>query len=287
MQVNAINSFSNVNFEGKRKNNKKAENNLPAVQKSNGFMSSLKGPVAAAMFMLPVAGGMTSCEPYVKFRSYDKIVVILPGCGCDKPVNPDLKELPDALDSLYHWTNDDLDIPSTGGDGNEERKVMSKFYSQRDWEYNAPETYELDLENTDDKTAVYDHSVNNINSKIYGNVVEPGSITVIDYDGNERNDIGGIMFTENGIKQFIHSNGKNQLMVYKQSEGDKFKFEYRGIVDRGVLPVDEYGRNILLMDILSPDTGESLVNVKKWALGRDELLDKIANAEKTTYTEVE
>lgn len=287
MKINAINSFNNVNFEGKRNKKAEVENNLPAQNnKSNGFMSNLKAPVAAAMFMLPVTGGMYGCGPDVDIKIHRKII-ILPGCGCDKPVNPDIKVLPTSLDSLYKWINDDLDIPSTDGDGNEKRKVMTKFSSKRNWEYNHPEIYELNLVNTDGKIAVYDHSVNNVSKKVSATVVNPGDITVVDYDGNERNDIGGVMFNEKGSKQFIHSNGKNQLIVYKQSKNDANKFEYKGIVSRGVLSENEYGKNILLMDILSPGTGESLVNVEKFALGREELLDKIANAKETTYIEVE
>lgn len=283
MQVNAINSFSSVNFQGKK--DKKSSNNIPTAQpvESKGFMSKLSGPVAAALFMVPVATLPTSCDT-LEVNASAGIEVVLPPCpppGEDEP-NIDWN----VQDSLLTWVDDYLDVPVDGVDGDKSNKALRYAAGNREWFYNRPESIELNLPLSNENETRYDYVIaDSIKNDLRITKVNPGDITVITKDGRVLNDVGGLMFNQDGYKSFIHSNGKDSLHVYpKIMEGDSAgKYAYRSSITRGYLDKNQSGNNVLMVGFVTPETEidppseEHYVQVKARAITAEEIKELLSD----------
>lgn len=302
MQVNAINQFRNVNFEGKK--NKPTTNTpqeLPTeVPSKKGFMSKLTGPLAAAMFMVPVVTTtLPSCEPIeieanataTGSASATATAIMIPifppgggGCDCDHDTPRDTITVRDTVyippafefpgriqDSLNIWRGEILDVPVAGDDGDLKDKALLYLGGRRDWDYDRAEYIKLNLERCYDDEARYDHVIaDSIKNDIRVTLVEPGEITVVKQDGTVTDEVSGLMFNEDGYKTFAHSNGKDKIFVYpKAMEGpNRGKFVELGTMEPGYLPEDggtadtKYGKNVLLYNILGEGTEDHYVNVE-------------------------
>ncbi len=257
MQVNAINSFSNVNFEGrKEKKAEKKNSEIQQVQPSNRFMSKLSGPVAAALFMVPVVTMPTSCDK-IEVSASAGIELPYPPCP---PQHDDEPAIDWSIqDSLLTWGNDYLAIPIEGIDGDKTDKALRYAEGKRQWDFNRPEYIELNLPLSNKYETRYDHAIgDDIKNDIRITKVNPGEVTIVKLDGTEVNDIGGLMFNEDGFKTFAHSNGKDSIYVYPKATSGKYEGKYvqDGIIGRGYLSNDKYGENVLLVGFLSPGTPE-------------------------------
>jgi len=290
MQVNAINQFSTVNFEA-RKNKKapKNEQQIPAQPAAKGgFMKSLAGPTAAAMFLIPIATGtMQSCDKIEVKAQAGAIIPFQPPCdhdGCDcEPgrdttiirdtiyIPPEFKFPTEIQDSLNIWRGDILDVPVEGDDGDLKNKALLYIGGKRHWEYNRPEYMKLNLERCYDDEARYDHFIgDDVKNDIRVTLVKPGEITVVKKDGTVTDQVSGLMFNEDGYKTFAHSNGENTIFVYpKAMDGEnKGKFVELGTLSPGYLPEDggtvntQYGKNVLLTHIINEDIEDHFVNIE-------------------------
>ncbi|MBQ8167982.1 hypothetical protein IJZ97_01010 [bacterium] len=85
MQVNAINSFSNASFEGRKNKVSKPESNRQSqdVNSSKGFMDTLKGAALAGFFLVPVVAP-TSCTKELTVSNHSHLTYInKQECDCD------------------------------------------------------------------------------------------------------------------------------------------------------------------------------------------------------------
>ncbi len=315
MQVNAINQFRNVNFEGKK--NRPTSNTpqeLPTeVPSKKGFMSKLTGPLAAAMFMVPVVTTtLPSCEPIeleanataTGNASATATAVMIPifppgggGCDCDHDTPRDTITVRDTIyippafefprqieDSLNIWRGEILDVPVSGDDGDLRNKALLYLGGRRDWDYDRAEYIKLNLERCYDDEARYDHVIaDSVKNDIRVTLVKPGEITVVKEDGTVTDDVSGLMFNEDGYKTFAHSNGKDRIFVYpKAMEGpNRGKFVELGTMEPGYLPEDggtpdsKYGKNVLLYNILGEGTEDHYVNVEGQVMDIDVLKEMV------------
>ncbi len=268
MQVNAINSFSNVNFAGKpgQKAEKDTPNIVPAERPaSKRFMSKLTGPAAAALFLVPIAMGPTGCTK-IEVKAHAGVEIPFNPCPGDKDtvfirdtiyIPPEFEFPYEIEDSLNHWRGDILDIPVDGDDGNLTNKALLYLGGQRQWENNRPEYIKLNLAKSDNDEVRYDHVIaDSIKNDIRVTLVKPGELKIVKNDGSVTDEVSGLLFNEDGFKTFAHSNGKDSIYIYpKATSGDNNgKYVYRGVVGRGYLDKEKFGENVLLKGILSPGT---------------------------------
>ena len=293
MQVNAINAYSNnVNF-GKRHKVNKPVTQAPASQPKHVS----KAPLYAAMVLMPLGVGMTSCEPYIKAtasataNAEAKVIVtdslVLPHDTVinndtihqnDTIVKNDTIYIPQAFefpyklsDSINIWRGDYLDTPVEGDNGNFKGKALLYMSALRQWDYNKHETVKLNLQKSDSTELRFDHKIYDPNTgalltknDIRVTEVKPGDLTIVREDGSETDQVGGLLFNEDGVKTFAHSNGKDKIFVYdKQTSGENIgKYVFRGTVERGYLNTAQYGRNILLNGMISEGTEDHYINAQ-------------------------
>ena len=295
MQVNAINAYSsNVNFGRRQKtqNNKPATVQTPVHQPKHAS----KAPLYAAMVLMPLGVGMTSCEPYIKATAHAeadaKVIVtdsiVIPR---DTVINNDTIHQNDTIikndtiyipqefqfpyklsDSINIWRGEYLDTPVEGDDpDNFKGKALLYMSALRQWDYNKHETVKLNLQKSDSTELRFDHTIYDPNTgrvltknDIRVTEVKPGDLTIVREDGSETNQIGGLLFNEDGVKTFAHSNGRDKIYVYdKQTSGaDIGKYVFRGTVERGYLTNPQYGRNILLNGMISEGTEDHYINAQ-------------------------
>ena len=288
--INSVNSFSNVNFEGKKhKKNKEALKHVEP-QQSGRFMSKLAAPAAAAMFLVPVV--TQSCQPDIieAHANAAAIVYYHPGQGCGGcgkdtvvvnqkdtlyfPTN-DLIIPQDIQDSLNIWRGDFLDVPVDGDEdnnGSHENQVLLNLNGLRDWDYKFPESIRLNLLKTNKKQAVYDHVAvrsnmgsgsSFIDTELKVTKVNAGDVTVVKADGTESNKLGGLLFEEDGKKLFAHSNGRDSIYLYKFVEDgiNAGKYESVGQLGRGYLGKAQYGENFLLDSVLGEGTEDHMIQI--------------------------
>lgn len=277
MQVSAINSFNNVNFAAKNKLSAKSQENVDAgFEPNKRFMGKLSGPVAAAMFMIPVVTTLPSCESNVTAiaTANSNTTIVLP----DVPTEFEFPS--DIQDSLNIWRGDYLDIGFDNDDGVFTNKALLNLSGARNWDYDKPESITLNLEKCGKNQAVYDHvSGNSVKTELVVDKVKPYEIVVVKKDGTETEQLSGLMFNDDGRKVFAHSNGKDKIYVYpKASSGENAgKYVELGTIERGYLPEDggtpntQYGKNVLLKDILSEGTEEHFIKINGQAISVDEL----------------
>ncbi len=289
MHVNAINSFSNLNFEG-RKEKKAAKKNseiqYPQPQSSEGYMSKLSGPIAAALFLVPIATLPTSCDK-IEVSAHAAVEIVYPPC----PPNNDENTIDwDVQDSLLRWGNDYLAIPIDSVNGDYTDKALGYAEGKRQWEYDQPEYIELDVPSSTENETHYKHVVDNgLESDIKITKVNPGDVTIVKLDGTEDDYVGGLMFDEDGLKTFAHSNGKDSIYVYpKATSGENFnKYVQKGVVGRGYLDKQKYGENVLLVGFLSPGnetnppTEDHYIEVSGKAITKDEIADILEGNKKS------
>ena len=291
MQVNAINSFSNVNFAGKRHNkqNNKAQSpeNMP-VKASQGFMNGVKGAALGAMFIVPVVTTtLPSCTDKLSVSAKANVTLPFNPSPADTVVIRDTIVIPpnfefpyEVSDSLNIWRGDFLDVEAEGDDGELKNKALMYLSGARNWDYNKPEYIKLNLNRSRSDEAVYDHVIaDDIKNEIRVTKVNPGEVTVVKKDGTIIDDIGGLMFNEDGVKTFAHSNGKDMIHIYPKSMygENRGKYVELGTVEPGYLPEDggtpntKYGQNVLLNSILSEGTEDHYIGIKGKVIDVDKL----------------
>lgn len=292
MQVNAISAYhNNINFEGRKaKKNKPVTVQQPVQQPKHAS----KLPLYTAIALIPVGVGMTSCEPYIKVNASaeaeakviitDTIPVIPPHDTdtvhtTDTIIKNDTIYIPQEFqfpyklsDSINIWRGEYLDTPVEGDDpDNFKGKALLYMSALRQWDYNKHESVKLNLQKSDSTELRFDHKIYDpitgallTKNDIRVTEVKPGDITVIREDGTETKNASGLLFNEDGVKTFAHSNGKDKIFVYdKQTSGpDMGKYVFRGTVEPGYLTNPQYGENILLNGIISEDTEDHYINAK-------------------------
>lgn len=304
MQVNAI---SSVNFEGrknkasksaKRDNNQQVQNNS-----SQGYLKKLSGPVAAALFLIPVATTPTACTDKLNVSAHAGVTVPFNPSPADTVVIRDTIYIPPEFefpsqieDSLNIWRGDILDVPVDGDDGSLKNKALLYLSGARNWDYNKPEYIKLNLEKSDIDEARYDHVItdntgkgDDIKNDIRITLVDKGTIKVVERDGSVTDEVSGLMFNEDGVKTFMHSNGRDSIFVYPKATSGEHNGKYvrLGSIGRGYLPEEgytpdaPYGKNVLLHSILSPGTEDHYIQVKGKVMDVDKLK---AMAEDVEYT---
>lgn len=288
MQVNAINSFSNVNFEGRKE--KKAEKKVSENQQAQPqqrFMSKLSGPIAAALFLVPIATLPTSCDKIEVSAHAGVNIGLQPPCPPGEDNEPAIDWA--VQDSLLTWGNDYLGLPIDGLDGDKSNKALRYAEGQRQWEYNRPEYIELNLPLSNENETRYDHVIaDTVKNDIRITRVNPGEITIVKPDGTMTDNISGLMFNEDGYKTFAHSNGRDSIYVYPKATSGEYNGKYvqKNIIGRGYLDKSKYGENVLLVDLLSPDGVENYppieehyIEVYGQAITKDEIADILAEEE--------
>lgn len=293
MQVNAINAYSNnVNF-GKRQTQK----NKPAVvsEPVSQPKHASKLPLYTAMALIPIGIGMTSCEPDVRVHAHAEATatvipvrdtIIIPR---DTVINHDTVTVNDTIikndtiympaefqfpyklsDSINIWRGDYLDTPVEGDDGDFTNKALLYMSALRQWDYNKHETIKLNLQKSDSTELRFDHTIYNpktgavqAKNDIRITEVKPGDITVVTEDGRITDQVSGLLFNEDGVKTFAHSNGKDKIYVYqKQMSGEDYgRYVFSHTVERGYLNQDQYGKNIMLNGLIAEGTEDHYVNV--------------------------
>lgn len=313
MQVQAINSFNHVNFEGKKHRQNKAKEQTTTPERST--LSKLSGPAIAAMFLTPIATTtLPSCDNHVNIKSETYIMIpirdtIYPGSRdtiyqndtiykndtiyqkdtINKndtifvkdtiyvPVN-NFKFPYDIQDSLNAWRKDVVDIEAEGDDGSGKPKALLYASGIRDWNLQTPEYAKLNFIKSDDTEARYDHVIgNSIKNDIRVTKIAPGDITVVKKDGTETDNVAGLLFNEDGVKTFAHSQGRDKIVIYrKEMSGDnRGKFVEAGTVEKGYLDKNKYGQNVLLNGLLSEDTEDHYTHVTSKVMDVDDIRDMI------------
>lgn len=289
MAIDRLNNVNSVHFMGRKKSAVKNDV-APEVkqgaenQPKKGFMSKLSGPVAAAMFMIPVATTtLPSCQPQdTTAYAEANATVIIPGFPPsnndtviinDTIIIPQEFEFPQEIqDSLNIWRGDFLDVELEGDDeyGDFTDKALLSLRGERNWDYDKPEEMTLNLQKCRDDEAVYDHvSDNSLKTELRVSAVNPNEIVIVKKDGTETDAISGLMFNDDGRKVFAHSNGKDKIYIYpKALDGENAgKYVELGTIERGYLPPDggtpntQYGKNVLLKDILSEGSEEHFIRI--------------------------
>lgn len=277
MQVNAINSFSNVNFQG-RNNNKKTQKkdaNLPVVyHQSRDYMKGLRGPVAAIMFLTAAASGPTSCDKIEANAS--AIVNINP--GGDKEI-----KRPKSLDSLNYYRYI-IAIPVDGEYGSMKDGVITRLYGESDWDYRKPAELNLNLKRSSEDIAYYDYTADGITKAFPFELMQAGNnYSFYTLDGDQYIGLG--VTRVNDIA--MHSKDGNKVVVYQYQTSGKHKggFEEIGTIEPGYLSDSDYnkvGTNVLLRKFLNPDdpgTDYHYVNVKATLKDIDEVKEMAKNAQ--------
>lgn len=305
MQVQAVNFYSGTNFTS-RKDNNKVNNRTPDYTNTpkQSPLNKLSGPAIAAMFLVPgLAGTMSSCEDYV--RVYVDTHITFP---IEIPiVNPkdtiyitdkdtimqnDTIILNDTIyiptkefefpyeiqDSLNEWREDVLDIEGEGDDDSGKSKALLYVSGTRDWYFQQPEYFKLNLEKSDNNEARYEHVVgSDIKNDVRVTKINPGEITIVKKDGSELTDVGGLMFNEDGEKTFAHSSQGNKIVVYPKAMSGEHRGKYveLGTLEPGYLNKQQYGQNVLLNGILSEGTEDHFTNIKSKAVDA-EILEEMS-----------
>ena len=289
MQVNAINSFNNVNFEGIK--SKKSEKNIPSQVRTpvtEGFMKKLSGPLAAVMFMIPVATTTTSCTDKIEVGAHAGVDLIIPPCPPGEN-EPDIDW--SVQDSLLTWGGEYLDLPIENFDGDKKDKALYSAKGKRQWEFNRPEEIELNLPLSNKYETRYNHKLgDDIENDIRITKVNPGEITIVKLDGTTTDDVSGLMFNEDGFKTFAHSNGKDSIYVYPKATDGEYNGKYvqKGVVGRGYLDKEQFGDNVLLVGFLSPGTPDypptedHYIEVSGKAITKDEMPALLNNTTRKT-----
>lgn len=274
MEVNAINSLSGINFGSKNKNKKNTVQKEPPVENipaSKGFMSNMKGPVLMAMFLPAVAMGPAGCQKIDVSASAKSYVVVN---GNDTIKNA--VEFPwELADSINRYASDVLDLPISGEVEGAPQKVLTYIEGARNWDYDRPENYRLNPSLSNKDELHYDHVIaDSIMNDVKYTLVRPGDLKIVRKDGSITSDVSGLLQNEDGVKTFIHSNGKSgkdggKLHIYQKAMSGPYqgKFVERGTIEPGILynfvnaVIDSAG-NLAGYDdkqILSEEIGENIL----------------------------
>jgi len=181
-------------------------------------------------------------------------------------------------DSLNIWRRDMLDIPASYGDDETTvNKALLYATGKRNWEYKRPETIALNLARSSATEAWYDHTIgDNGQNDLRVTLVKPGELTIVTKDGTETNQVGGLLFNENGIKTFMHSNGQDKIYVYsQQTSGDDYgKYVYKCVASPGYLNKATHGNNFLVEDLISLGTEEHYSGVNTVVFDVEDLIQQ-------------
>lgn len=312
MQINAINSFSNVNFQKKYK----APKNVQQEQRVDTPKRSAlrKAPLYATFMLLPIMtpscqykiGAHATATGYI---NPDTILVpgptdTIPGDTIiknDTIVQNDTIYIPPEFsfpyeieDSLNFWRGDILKVDTDDEIPGEPKEYGNKALlgasGYREWDYYKYEKALLNLLKSDSTEARYDHTIfdprtrtDSIRGDIRITKVNPGDITVIrpQNDGSEEitDRVSGLLFNADGEKTFMHSNGQDKIFIYNRiNDGvDRGRYKFAGIVAPGYLDRAESGQNVLLKGIIGRGTEEHYSGVKAKVVDVDDLRDMTLN----------
>lgn len=312
MQVNSINTFNYVNKAnqmGLKKQDLK-QNNISA-QEVNFTGEDKKhkamGPLLAVM-MIPMATIPTSCiDVSASARAYAvhqnggvPVTPVENDTIRDTIYVPMTYEFPQEIhDSLNYWRGGILDLPAEGDDnsGDYSNKVLLSAGAIREWDFQRPEYLKANLEKSREDEAFYDHiirgneiSPDSVVNDVRVTLVKPNQITVKRLDGSESSNVTGLMFNEDGVKVFMHSNGRDKLHVYKKetdrSSENYGKFVELGTAERGDLDVSEDGLNVKLVNLLGDNTIDYFTHGAFTVISKDEL-DEITKRVHDAYFDAE
>lgn len=307
MQVNAINSFSNVNFQKKYRapKNVQQEQHREAVPQRSGIS---KAPLYAAFMIMPMM--LPSCKYEIGAHATATALVTpdtivgpghtdtIPGDTIIKNdtiyIPPEFQFPYDIHDSLNFWRGEILDIDADGETPGAPKeygnKAVLSVSGYRDWDYHKYQKAVLNLAKSDSTEARFDHTIydprtrtDSIRGDIRVTQVKPGDITVIRprNDGSEEitDNVSGLLFNADGVKTFIHSNGRDKLFVYRRvnSGVDQGRYKFAGTMEPGYLEQSEFGQNVLLDGLIHHGTQDHLTDVKVRVVDVDDLRDANAN----------
>lgn len=279
MRINAINSYNNINFGKRQKANKQSSQQTHVEY----HKKASKAPLYTAMGLMSLLGA--GCEPihidvYAHARAdvpegipvHDTIYV--PG---DTIVKHDTVYIPPEFefpyeieDSINIWRGDYLDVPVENDDKTYKNKALLKVSGRREWDYNKFESAALNLKKSNKEEAIYDHVIygpdaqlDSIRNDIRVTLVKPGDLTAVLEDGTVTSDISGLLFNEDGVKTFAHSNGRDKIYVYKkQLDGKhKGKYLYEGTLEHGYA-TQEKSPSVLLRNVISAGTQDHFTHVR-------------------------
>ncbi len=266
MQVNAINSFSGVNFHGKRKHDKAVQVNQAP---SNGFMHAVKGPLAAVMF-IPLAALPSSCDEINVSASASATVTIDPTCPDEPP--SDTTDLPVRVFDSLNYYRYILGIPAAGDENGLDNRVLTKLYGENNWDYDNPGVFELNLPKSSKEIAFYDYRTKDKTKTFPLQILESGNeYEFYDKDGSVRKGMGGVMYDD----IFMQSRDGKKVMVYQYQKNGEHAgaFEELGSIEPGYLDKEQYGNNLLINDILSSHgTDYHYINVEATVKDLDEIV---------------
>ncbi len=262
MQVNSINFLGNVNFQGKKNKKQTVNNEIKNEQQmqSKGFMSAVKGPLAAVMFV-PIAAALpTSCnEVNVEANATATVIFDPSNPNPDNP--PDTTNLPIRIFDSINYYRYILGIPADGDENGLDNRVLTKLYGENNWDYNRPGIFELNLPASTKEIAYYDYSSNGKTKTFPLQILEDGNeYKFYDKDGSLRTGLGGVRYDD----IFMQSRNGNKVMVYQYKTYGEHAgaFEELGSIEPGYLDKEEFGNNLLINDILSSEgTDYHYINV--------------------------
>ena len=301
MQVNAINSFSNVNFQKKYRAPKNVQQEQTTQAPKRSALS--KAPLYATFMLLPIMA--PSCKYQIGAHATATAYVtpdtiVTPGHtdtinNNDTIIKNDTIFIPPEFqfpyeinDSLNYWRGEILDVDAEGETPGAPKdygnKALLGASGYREWDYHKYEKALLNLLKSDSTEARYDHTIydprtrtDSIRGDIRITKVNPGDITVIRTrnDGTDEitNQVSGLLFNVDGAKTFMHSNGRDKIFIYKRvNEGvDQGRYKYAGFVAPGYLENDEFGQNVMLKDLIGHGTEEHYTGVKTAVMDVDDI----------------
>ena len=177
----------------------------------------------------------------------------------------------EIMDSLNFYRGEILDVPVEGDDGDLKNKVLLNLSGYRNWDYNKHETLDFNYDLSNKNEARFEHVIESrINNDVRFTKVKPGDVTIVRKDGTESRNVGGLMVNEDGVKTFIHSDGKGKIHAYpKATSGEnKGKYVELGTIEPGYLLSNgsssgiPHGVTVLLNSFLAEGTEDHYINVK-------------------------
>ncbi len=281
MQVNSVNTYGCKTPNRMLLNNKAAMNgnsnqNIAFVggsddNKMSKAMKAMRDAGVALMFLAPVAGTVTSCEPdygyaYAEAHAWAGIGDYIDSTHCNHPADTIIKwwydwDRPIPLDSLYN-NMDNWDIPGTDGNMNDStsHRNIIHYEGTRDWEYGTREVGDINVLESSKKILVYDTEILDYkgNHENYGKRVfrfPSGNFTIKKEDGTVLRTPKGL-FVEEYENETGEKNGsifdcKLKTRAFIQTNGDTLNVARRKgtseFVETGKVAKGYLGANSILL----------------------------------------
>lgn len=286
---------NNIAFEGENNNKKPSK-----------AMRIARDAAIAAMFLTPVAGSLSSCDPlddgyaYAEAHAWAGIGHYVDSTQCTHPTDTIIKwwydwERPWPLDSLYN-NMQNWDIDGTDGDKNDSlaNRNIVHYEGVRDWEYGSKEIGDMNVLESRKKILVYDTEILDYkdNHESYGKRVlrlPSSDFTIKKADGTVLHNPGGL-FVEEYENEFNQKGGsildcKLKTRAFVSTEGDTLnvarrkgtsEFVETGKVAKGYLNPKN---SILLRNLIGEySTDDHYIDFKVEAINDKELRAKYVYA---------